>query len=185
MARKPGSRARDYSSEPSKNRFGPKAVEPHSPWQLLVEEKRTEKEIALRELASRADIAAGTLFNWVRSKTGAPPRTSYTADLNRRLAAVLGVTADELADAYNASAFKPVDPNASEPSPRPAPHVSEDAATYTVDGLRRLLATLKSTGRTTFTLLELELSIAMLLGPDNAPEIVKPLDGNKPSGDSK
>ena len=179
MPRQPGSRVRDYSIEPSSNRFGPKAVEPHTPWQLLLEEKRKEKKLALRDLATRAQIPAGTLFNWVRSKTGAPPRTSYTADLNRRLALALAITPEELADAYNASAFRPVDPNASEPSPRPAPHVSEDAAAYTVEGLKRLLATLKSTGRTTFTLPELELLITMFLGPVSSPEIVKPLDDRK------
>ena len=166
--------------EPSKNRYGPKAVEPHSPWQLLLENARKEKRIALRDLATRAQIPAGTLFNWVRSKKGAPPRLSYTANLNRRLAIALGVTPEELADAYNASAFRPVDPDANESAPRPAPHVSEDATAYTVEGLKRLLATLKATGRTSFTLMELELSINLLLGPNPGAETVKSLDDSAP-----
>lgn len=177
MARKPGSRVRDYNAEPSTNQFGPRAVEPHSPWQKLIESSREEKEITLRDLAARADIPAGTLFNWVRNKRGCPPRISYTANMNKRFATALGISPDTLADAYNASAYKPLDPAAIEADPRPAPHVSENSTAFTVDGLKRFLAILKATGRPSFTIGELELSASMI-----EDQSVKPLDPPKPPG---
>lgn len=170
MPRKPGSRARDYSAEPSNNRYGPKHVEPHSPWQLLIEKTRTEKEMSMRALASRAQIPAGTLFNWLRAGTGAPSRVTYTSSVNARISRALGITEQLLADAYNESAFKPVDPKIIEPSPSPAPHLSESTAAFTVDGLKRFLHNLRATGRQTFTMSELELAASMIL------ESVKPLD---------
>lgn len=173
MARKPGTRARDYSLEPSTNRFGPKAVEPWSPWQLMVEQRRNELSMPLREVAARAQIPAGTFFNWVRAKRGAPPRVTYSANLNRRLAAAIQVTPEALATAYNASAFRPVDPNANESSPRPAPPTTE--APPPTSGLQPLLATLKATGRTSITIADLESLINMLAGPSDDPP-VKPLD---------
>ena len=172
MARLPGSRIRNYDIEPSDNPFGPKAVEPHSPWQLLVEKTRAEKQITLRQLAALADIPSGTLFNWVRNKRGCPSRSSYTTGVNARFAKALGISEHKLAEAYNNSLFKPLDPKISEPDPRPAPHVSENATAFTVDGLRRFLATLKATGRETFTIAELDLAASMILAHG-----VKPLDG--------
>lgn len=172
MARKPGERIRDYSIEPSRNKFGPKAVNPHSPWQLLIEKSRKEKKIPLRELATRAQIPSGTLFNWVRAKKGAPPRISYTANLNRRIATALGIEPEHLADAYNSSAFKPVDHAAIEMDPRPAPQLRENADA--VDGLDRLLHVLRAAGRQTFTLTELGMLISMLTGTTD--KSVRPLD---------
>lgn len=170
MPRKPGSRARDYSAEPSKNRYGPKHVEPHSPWQLLIENTRSEKQISMRELASRAQIPSGTLFNWLRAGTGAPGRLSYTSTVNARLSQALGISEEMLAEAYNASAFRPVDPKVIEPDPRPAPHHSENHPAISVDGLRHFLNNLKATNRQSFTIAELELAASMIL------ESVKPLD---------
>ena len=180
MARQPGSRFRDYSAEPSTNRFGPKAVNPFSPWQLLVEKQRVDTKQPLRLIATRAQIPAGTLFNWVRAKRGFPPRTSYTQDLNKRLAAALICDEQELADAYNASAFKPVDPKVIE-APRPAPlTLQENPTAFTVVGLKRFLAMLKASGRTSFTLGEIELTAGMILGLGVDPS-VKPLDDSDPT----
>jgi len=162
---------KDYSVEPSDNRYGPQAVNPHTEWQIKIETTRAEKKLSLRELASRANVPSGTLFNWVRAKKGAPPRASYTAGVNRRLAKALGIPEKELADLYNRAAFQPVDPSTPEPErPRPAPHLQENITTFTVDGLRRFLHHLKATGRESFTLLELELAASMIL------DSVKPLD---------
>ena len=180
MARQPGSRFRDYSAEPSTNRYGPKAVNPFSPWQILVEKQRVETKQPLRLIATRAQIPSGTLFNWVRAKRGCPPRTSYTQDLNKRLALALQCDEQELADAYNASAFRPVDPKVIEAPPRPAPHtLQENPTAYTVDGLKRLLAMLKASGRTSFTFGEIELTAGMILGLGADPS-VKPLDEPPP-----
>ena len=180
MARKPGSRARDYSLEPSSNRFGPKPVNPHSPWQLLVEKQREVTGQALRSLATRAQIPAGTLFNWVRAKTGAPPRTAYTANLNRRLAKALEIPAKDLADAYNASAFRPVDPDAIEAAPRPAPPSKETSAALLDEFSARLLATVKASGRPSITIPELESVIHLLAGTPPTSPPVKPLDPDAP-----
>lgn len=178
MARQPGSRFRNYKLQPSTNRFGPKAVDPHSPWQLLVEKQRCKTKQSLRDVATRAQIPAGTFFNWSRAKTGAPPRSSYTQDVNKRLAEALELPEQELADAYNASAFCPVDPKVMERAP--APNVQENPSGFIVDGLKRLLAVLKSTGRDHFSLMELELSIQMLLSTTAQPDSVKPLDDTPP-----
>lgn len=174
MPRKPGSRARDYSAEPSNNRYGPKHVDPHSPWQLLIEEKRKENQISMRQLATRAQVPSGTLFNWLRAGTGAPSRVSYTTSVNARIAKALGITEEDLASAYNESAFRPVDPKIKDPEPLPAPHLAESPTAYSVDGLRRLLSSLKSTGRQTFSIQELELAASMILNT------VKPLDEEPP-----
>jgi transcriptional regulator with XRE-family HTH domain len=161
MPRKPGTRVRDYSRQPSSNQFGPQATDPYSPWQLLIEGIRQEKEITLRQLAALAQIPAGTLFNWVRAKSGAPSRSSYTSEVNARLSRALGVQEDKLAEAYNQSAFKPVDPQ--HPDPAPAPKTLESLPAQTVDALKRLLAVLKSTGRESYTLGEIELLAGMVI----------------------
>ena len=143
----------------------------------MVEAARVKEEVSLRELATRAQIPAGTLFNWVRAPKGAPPRNAYTSNVNRRLAKALNIPEKNLAKAYNESAFRPIDPNIDEPSPRPAPHLRENHTAFTVDGLQRFLHHLKATGRTSFTLLELELAASMIV------DSVKPLD--EPSKKSK
>lgn len=164
MAREPGSRVRNYDIEPSNNPYGPKAVEPHSPWQLLVEEQRAQKKITLRELATRAQIPAGTLFNWVRNKRGCPSRSSYTSPVNARFARALGISEDKLADAYNQSVFKPLDPRKIEQDVHPAPRTSENASALMGVGLKRFLEHLHATGRTEFGMNELDLAASFILG---------------------
>lgn len=169
MARQPGSRIRNYSIEPSTNEFGPKATDPHSPWQLLIEGIRERKKITIRNLAKKADIPSGTLFNWLRSKKGYPSRSIYTSSVNKRLASALGIKEDELAEAYNKSSFSPVNPKAPdpEPPPRPAPQVSENATAFMVDGLKRFMHQLELSGRDSFTLAELKLAASFILGSDS------------------
>ena len=174
MARKPGARIRDYNIEPSTNRHGPRAAEPFSPWQLLVEEQRKIHQLPLREVAILAQVPAGTLFNWLRAKKGAPPRVSYTANINSRLARALKIGEDELAQAYNSSAFRPVDPQSIEVENRSRARRQEGSPSLKLDGLKHLLATLKASGRESFTISELELSIQMLLGPEPVPVIRPP-----------
>jgi transcriptional regulator with XRE-family HTH domain len=150
MARRPGTRIRNYNVEPSKNLFGPKAVEPHSPWQLLIERARLEKGISLREFAAKSEIPSGTIFNWVRSKQGCPTRSNYTSTINNKIAAAIGLDPEELASAYNQSAFRPVDPNVIEPESKSC---AEDRP-LTV--LERFLAVLRQSGKDSFTLNDLE-----------------------------
>lgn len=161
MARKAGSRVKIYADEPYSSQAGPVRTDPFSPWQLLIEETRARDDIdlSIRALAKKAEVNPSTLFNWLRSKSGGPLRYAYTANINRRLARALDLEPEVLADAYNRSAFKPVDPQANEPAraPRPAPeNLQESSTVYTVDGLKRYLALLEATGQTSFTLDQLK-----------------------------
>lgn len=165
MAIPAGSRRRDYSTNPKPDPVsGPKTVEPHSPWQLLVEGKRSEMSLTLRELASRAQVAQGSLFNWVRAPSGGPSRRIYTANVNLRFANALKLEPEDLAEAYNNSVNKPLDPEAFEPEPAPrAPGFQESSTAFTVDGLKSFLAMAKASGKTTFTYADLEQIAAFIL----------------------
>ncbi len=168
MARKPGTRARNYSLEPSNNQFGPKATDPHSPWQLLIEGIREEKELTIRQVAAKAQIPSGTLFNWIRSRKGCPSRSAYTSMINKRLAAAIGVPEEQLADAYNRSAFTPINPSNPDPAPpRPAPGLAENpSALEGAAGMTRFMDTLRVSGRNSFTLAELEMISSLVTRPD-------------------
>ena len=169
MALSPGSRRRIYKDDPRSNKTGPRAVDPHSPWQLLVEKQRKELKLSMRKLATRAQVSDGSLFNWLRNAAGGPTRMSYSANTNRRFAVALGLKPEILAEAYNESLFTPVDPDAIEEPPRPAPHPSKELpAGFSVDGLRRFLAMAEACGKATFTLADLKLIAAMIAtSPDS------------------
>lgn len=165
MARKPGSRSRDYDLEPATNKLGPKAMNPHSQWQLLVEKQRETTKQPIRKIAELSQIPAGTLFNWVRSKRGAPPRASYTDDLNRNLARALRISPEELAEAYNASAFRPLKPDVVEAIERFDGRHPKILSQIAEDGLVRLIAILRASGRLSFSIEELEVLIQVCSGP--------------------
>jgi hypothetical protein len=177
MPRQPGSRIKDYEIDPFSGSSPHRPVNPFSPWQLLVENTRAEKHISLRKLAELSEIPNGNIYNWTRSWRGGPMRTVYTASVNDRLSRALGLDPQELADAYNKSAFMPLDPNKPESDPRPGPRSSGNSAQLDTDGLRRFMATLHATGRDSFRILELE-QIASMLFP--AQPAVKPLDPGEP-----
>ena len=138
---------------------------------MLIADKQKELNLSIRQIAEKAQISDGTFFNWIRSPKGAPPRKSYTQSINKRLAAAIKVTPEELADAYNSSAFNPIDPAVPDPEPAPpAPHgVQEVPTAFVVDGLKRFLSMLRDSKRPTFTLAELE-SFATLIPGYTDPE---------------
>jgi len=103
MPQRPGYRRKDYKHSPSMNKKGPQAGEPFSKWQILVEETRTEKCLAIRALAEICLIPSGTLFNWLRAKTGVPSFTRYKPPVNKRIADALGIKPDTLWEAYQHS----------------------------------------------------------------------------------
>lgn len=149
----------DESPRPGRQIF----VEPHSPWQLAIEQIREQKELSVRTVADAAKIPDATLYNWLRSKSGRPQQRHYTANVNRRLAAALGMTPAALADAWNRSTPS-LDPDAIDPEPRaPAPRLSEDPTAFKVDGLKRLKAMLRASEAQAFTLTEIEQFIDILL----------------------
>ncbi len=167
MSRRPGSRIRDYQIEPANNVRGPVATNPHSPWQLLIEEIRETREISIRDLAKRAHIPSGTLFNWLRSRRGGPSKSIYTPQINKRLAAAIGVKESKLTDAYNRSVGLPA-PHPHEkpfaaPAEIPAPLLREEETSFRIEALKRFLHSLEATGKTEFTLQELKFAAAIIL----------------------
>lgn len=132
----------------------------------MVEAQRDELGLSMRALATRAQVSSGSLFNWLRNAAGGPSRPSYSANVNRRFAKALKLKPEALAEAYNKSLFTPVDPDAIEEPPRPAPQDSkETSAVISVDGLRRFLAMAEACGKSTFTLAELKQIAALVLNP--------------------
>ena len=88
-----------------------KRVEPFSPWQVLIQDRCTELGLSSRALAAkiatkRREYEHTTVWAWLRSPEGAPPGNTYTQDLNRRLAAAIGVSPDVLAEAFEESRRK-------------------------------------------------------------------------------
>lgn len=165
MPAQPGSRRRIYGEEPFDGSSPHKPVDPHSEWQVKIEDARAEKGLSFRKLAELSKIPAGNLFNWLRSAKGTPSRTAYSSSVNNRLATALGIDPEELADAYNKSAFKPVDPNTPDPAPRaPRPGPQENLP-GDPESLRGFLGALKATRRPSFSISELETMAAMFLPP--------------------
>ena len=78
-------------------------VEPSSPWQRLVEAQRIKHDLSVRQIAILVRIPAGTLFSWIRAKSGVPPQEAYIADINQRFAEAIQVDASELQAAYEQS----------------------------------------------------------------------------------
>ena len=156
------------------NKKGPQAGEPFSKWQILVEETRTEKCLAIRALAEITLIPSGTLFNWLRAKTGVPSFTRYKPPVNKRMADALGIKPDTLWEAYQHS-LKTI-PSPPGPAPQsqgnpPAGNsvLQEDVTPYSLgstnDRLTKLLSLLQTTGRSTFTLQEIQI-LASMIEPD-------------------
>lgn len=158
-----GARRKFYRDEASdtgeENRF----TDPHSPWQLMVEKHRIDKKLSFRALAKDSGFASGTLFNWLRSREGAPKPSFYTRKKNASLAKALGIPAEKLLNAWKESRTmlskgienpQPVvkEPQAAYPSqesrhraPRPAPEQSDQA-----DNALRLIEILEATGMDKF-----------------------------------
>jgi hypothetical protein len=133
----------------------------------MVEEHREIQGLSIRALAKETDIPAGTIFNWVRAKSGHPPASSYTEAVNGRLAYRLEVDPKILWKAFKDSLTKrkPAPAPAPMPQENSAPAMKEESAPYrTSPALRpRLIAMLRVTGKQTFTLEEIE-TILDLLG---------------------
>ena len=108
-----------------------RAVPPHSPWQLLITSRMMEKEMSIRALAKAASTASAPLghtrlFNWLRTPEGCPERSSYTSEINQRIARALGINPASLAAAYDES--------------RKAFNATESAATAAKESLRASIA---------------------------------------------
>jgi hypothetical protein len=132
----------------------------------MVEEHREIQGLSIRALAKETNIPAGTIFNWVRAKTGHPPASSYTEAVNGRLAYRLEIHPNELWQAFKASLTKrkPAPVPAPKSQKNPAPAMNDDPVEYrTTPNLRqRLLSMLRVTGKQTFTLEEIETILALL-----------------------
>lgn len=85
-----------------------KRVDPFSPWQLMVTDRMRELGINSRDLAAKITsgkrrFAHTTIWAWTKSQDGAPPKDTYTSEVNRKLAAAIEVSPDLLAQAYEDS----------------------------------------------------------------------------------
>lgn len=158
MPPKPGYRRKNYSREPSKNKAGPKHVEPFSPWQLLIESARVGK-FSLGQLGKKTGIARGTLFNWVRAKSGCPPYTSYDRAKNDLLAEVLGRSSQDLWEAYQ----KALD---SQPPSLPRAARTAKSSLGEVSKLHQLLGMIHASKKKSFSLDEIRLLIAVVANSD-------------------
>lgn len=112
---KPNHRSSDYSDPAPRGQKTPKRrhnrVEPHSPWQLLVSERREALQLSARVLADKIKtpnkaFSYGTVWAWIYSAEGTPPPKSYTPEINRKLAIALEISPDVLAKAYEDSRRK-------------------------------------------------------------------------------
>lgn len=79
-----------------------------SPWQKLVEDRRVQTGLTLRDVAnavtkSGSKLTFNTLWLWLRHRDGFPNPRSYTATMNTRLARALKLPATQLAAAYEES----------------------------------------------------------------------------------
>ncbi len=103
---------------------------PHSPWQIMVNEKMLATAVSYRDLATATNrtttpIPYSTIYNWLHSRSGAPNHSSYTQEINRAIATALGIRPSELAVAAEAS--MPLFANGETPRPVTA-----------IDGLQEL-----------------------------------------------
>ena len=84
-----------------------------SPWQALVISRMEETGLTTRALAQKISTRSRKIYNttvwaWTLTFAGAPPKETYTAEVNKAMAKALEVSEDTLAAAYDASraAFK-------------------------------------------------------------------------------
>lgn len=85
-----------------------KRVDPFSPWQTLVEDRRVELRLSTRALAEklstpRHKFEHTTLWAWCHHPDGTPPAEAYTDDMNANLARALSLNPQSLAQAYEES----------------------------------------------------------------------------------
>lgn len=81
----------------------------NSPWQKLIESRRIELGLSLRELevisnkGGSVGLTFNKLWNWLRHPDGYPSPRSYTPALNNKLARALHLSPGALSTAYAAA----------------------------------------------------------------------------------
>lgn len=78
-------------------------INPVTPWQTMVEENRIKQDLSYAKLNKLTGITASSLFRWTHDPLGAPPKSSYTAQVNKQLAEAIQVDPIDLARAYDES----------------------------------------------------------------------------------
>ena len=66
----------------------------------MIELQITTRALTDKISTAKRKFAHTTLWAWLRSVEGCPPKDTYTADINRKLAIALEVHPDVLAQAY-------------------------------------------------------------------------------------
>jgi hypothetical protein len=83
-------------------------MEPHSPWQILVDTRMRDLGVASRTLAkillpARKSLNHTTVWAWTRNTDGYPPPATYSEEINLLLAQTLQLKPELLAKAYEDS----------------------------------------------------------------------------------
>jgi hypothetical protein len=80
-------------------------MEPHSPWQKMVDARQRELRISWRLLEKKLakKFTYSTIRAWTFNKEGFPKAESYTEEINRMLAEALELKPELLAQAYEDS----------------------------------------------------------------------------------
>lgn len=164
---KAGSRRRDYSEQPATNKNGPVFADPHSPWQLMIEAAREEHQLSIREVAQKANVPAGTLFNWLRGQRGFPLKRYYNEKVNDRLARALHLKPEGLLKAYAQSAIADMSLLQEEASEyrttsRPAPRAPDSGKFSSALSASRLIQVLEATGKESFTVAQIKAIVGTL-----------------------
>lgn len=86
----------------------PKRSEPHSTWQIMVDDRMRELGITSRALVDKISppkrkFAHTTIWAWTRNLEGTPPTATYTEEVNRKLAVALELKPERLAHAFEES----------------------------------------------------------------------------------
>lgn len=105
---KPGRRNGPSPRLENTSRPRPQRKNPHSPWQILVDDRMRELGISFRALNSvllpvRESLNHTTVWAWTRNTDGYPPPNTYSSEVNLLIANALQINPDVLAKAYEDS----------------------------------------------------------------------------------
>lgn len=78
-------------------------VRPHSPFQKLLDGKRIEKGLSLRELATKTGFPLGSIYALLHNLSGYPSPRSCSSERIQKISEVLGIPVPQIKTAIDAS----------------------------------------------------------------------------------
>lgn len=105
---KAGNRTGPAPRATNTSRPRPKRSDPHSPWQIMVDDRMRELRVSSRALADKIStptrkLTHTTIWAWTKNLEGTPPTATYTEEVNRKLAQALDLKPELLAQAFEES----------------------------------------------------------------------------------